>query len=78
LLLHYASLDERINSGIPAFDSLKKASIDYKIYMYGAQHAFNNDMNPARYNKRQPAHQAADHISLLKKPKPDRDAIRSL
>ena len=53
LLLHYAGLDERINSGIPAFEAaLKKASVDYKIYMYeGAQHAFNNDTNPARYNK---------------------------
>ena len=33
-------------------EALKKASIDYKMYMYeGAQHAFNNDANPARYNK---------------------------
>jgi carboxymethylenebutenolidase len=31
---------------------LKKASIDYRLYMYeGAQHAFNNDTNSARYNK---------------------------
>lgn len=53
LLLHYAGLDEGINKGIPAYEeALKKASIDYKIYMYeGAQHAFNNDANPARYNK---------------------------
>jgi carboxymethylenebutenolidase len=53
LLLHYAGLDERINSGIPAFEAaLKKASVDYKIYVYeGAQHAFNNDTNPARYNR---------------------------
>jgi carboxymethylenebutenolidase len=53
LLLHYAGLDERINSGIPAFEAaLKKASVDYKIYIYeGAQHAFNNDTNPARYNR---------------------------
>jgi len=53
LLLHYAGIDERINSGIPAFEAaLKKASVDYKIYMYeGAQHAFNNDTTPARYNK---------------------------
>jgi len=53
LLLHYAGQDERINSGIPAFEeALKKAKIDYKIYMYeGAQHAFNNDTNAARYNK---------------------------
>jgi len=53
LLLHYAGLDEGINKGIPAYEeALKKASVDYKMYMYeGAQHAFNNDTNPARYNK---------------------------
>jgi len=53
LLLHYAGIDERINKGIPAFEeALKKASINYKIYMYeGAHHAFNNDTSPARYNK---------------------------
>jgi len=53
LLLHYAGIDEAIDKGIPAYEeALKKASIDYKIYMYeGAQHAFNNDANPARYNK---------------------------
>jgi len=53
LLLHYAGLDEGINKGISAYEAdLKKASINYKMYMYeGAQHAFNNDTNPARYNK---------------------------
>jgi carboxymethylenebutenolidase len=53
LLLHYAGMDERINAGIPAFEAaLKAASVDYKLYMYeGAQHAFNNDMAPTRYNK---------------------------
>ena len=53
LLLHYAGLDEGINKGIPAYEeALKKAHVDYKLYMYeGAQHAFNNDTNPARYNK---------------------------
>jgi carboxymethylenebutenolidase len=53
LLLHYAGLDEGINKGIPEFEAaLKKASINYKLYMYeGAQHAFNNDTNTARYNK---------------------------
>ena len=53
LLLHYAGLDEGINKGIPAYvAALKKASIDYRLYMYeGAQHAFNNDTNHARYNK---------------------------
>ena len=53
LLLHYAGIDERINAGIPAFEqALKKASVNYKIYMYeGAQHAFNNDTAPTGYNK---------------------------
>jgi carboxymethylenebutenolidase len=53
LLLHYAGIDERINKGIPAYEeALKKAGIDYKMYMYeSAQHAFNNDTNPPRYNK---------------------------
>jgi len=53
LLLYYAGLDEGINKGIPAYEeALKKASIDYKMYMYeGAQHGFNTDTNPARYNK---------------------------
>jgi carboxymethylenebutenolidase len=53
LLLHYAGIDERTNKGIPAFEeALKKASINYKIYMYeGAKHAFNNDTWTDRYNK---------------------------
>jgi carboxymethylenebutenolidase len=53
LLLQYAGIDERINAGIPAFEAaLKAAGVNYKIYIYeGAQHAFNNDMAPTRYNK---------------------------
>jgi carboxymethylenebutenolidase len=53
LLLHYAGLDEGINKGIAAYEAaLKKASVDYKIYMYeGAQHGFLNDTNAERYNK---------------------------
>jgi carboxymethylenebutenolidase len=53
MLCHYAGEDQRINQGIPEFeDAMKKAGIDYQIYVYeGAQHAFNNDTNPARYNK---------------------------
>lgn len=53
MLLHYAGEDQRINSGIPAFEeALKKANVDYQIYIYeGAQHAFNNDTNESRYNK---------------------------
>lgn len=53
LLLHYASLDERINAGIPAFEAALKANNKvYELHMYeGANHAFNNDTNAARYNK---------------------------
>jgi len=53
LLLHYAANDERINKGIPEFEAaLKNAKTEYQLFMYdGAQHAFNNDSNPERYNK---------------------------
>jgi carboxymethylenebutenolidase len=53
LLLHYASLDERINAGIAAFETaLKAAGKTYELHMYeGANHAFNNNTNAARYNK---------------------------
>jgi carboxymethylenebutenolidase len=52
LLLHYASLDKRINAGIPAFEAaLKKSSIEYKMHMYeGAAHAFFNDTG-SRYHE---------------------------
>ncbi len=68
LLLHYAGLDEGIDKGIPAYEeALKKASVDYKIYMYeGAQHGFNNDTNPARYNKEAAQHAWQRTISFLK------------
>jgi carboxymethylenebutenolidase len=69
LCLHYAALDERINAGIPDYEAALKANNKpYEIYMYeGAQHAFNNDTNEARYNK-----QAADlawgrTVAFLKK-----------
>jgi carboxymethylenebutenolidase len=53
MLLHYAGNDERINAGIPAYEeALKKAGIEYTIYMYeGAGHGFNNDTGGERYNK---------------------------
>jgi len=53
LLLHYAGLDERINAGIQAYEAvLKQAGKTYEIHMYeGANHAFNNDTNAARYDK---------------------------
>ena len=53
MLLHYAGTDERINAGIPAFEeALKQASVEFQTYIYeGAEHAFNNDANKARYHK---------------------------
>jgi carboxymethylenebutenolidase len=53
LMLHYAGLDEGINKGIPDYEAaLKKAGKTYEIHMYeGANHAFNNDTNAARYKK---------------------------
>jgi carboxymethylenebutenolidase len=53
MLLQYAGNDERINQGIPEFEkALKEAKVEYQIFIYqGAEHAFNNDTNPERYNK---------------------------
>ena len=53
LLLHYAGNDERINQGIQAYEAaLKKARVDYKLFMYeGAEHGFFNDTSP-RYNEK--------------------------
>jgi carboxymethylenebutenolidase len=69
LMLHYASLDERINAGIGEFETaLKAANKPFELHMYeGANHAFNNDTNAARYNK-----EAADlawsrSVAFLKK-----------
>jgi carboxymethylenebutenolidase len=51
--LHYGSLDERVNAGIPAYEeALKKNNITYELYLYeGANHAFHNDTAPTRYNE---------------------------
>ncbi|RZL45383.1 MAG: dienelactone hydrolase family protein [Pedobacter sp.] len=53
LMLHYGSLDERINAGIPAYEAaLKENKKDYQIFIYeGVNHAFNNDTSPTRYNE---------------------------
>jgi carboxymethylenebutenolidase len=53
IMLHYASLDERINAGIAEYEAaLKAAGKSFELHMYeGANHAFNNDTNAARYNK---------------------------
>ncbi len=53
LMLQYAGNDERINAGIPAYKAaLEWAKKDFELHIYdGAQHAFNNDTNAARYDK---------------------------
>jgi carboxymethylenebutenolidase len=52
LLIHYASDDERINAGWPAYEAaLKAAGVKYEAFIYpNTQHGFNNDTTP-RYDK---------------------------
>ncbi len=51
--LHYAGLDDRIDAGIPDYETALKANnIRYELYMYeGVNHAFHNDTSSARYNE---------------------------
>ena len=51
--MHYGSLDERVNAGIPAFEeALKKNDKTYQLFMYeGVNHAFHNNTSAARYNE---------------------------
>jgi len=52
LLLHYASLDTRVNEGWPTYEAALKANNkEYTAYMYeNANHGFHNDTTP-RYDK---------------------------
>ena len=52
LLVQYASNDERINAGWPAYETaLKAAGVKYEMFMYpNTQHGFNNDTTP-RYDE---------------------------
>lgn len=52
LLLHYASLDTRVNEGWPAYEAaLKENKKEYTAYMYeNVNHGFHNDTTP-RYDK---------------------------
>ncbi len=53
LLIHDASLDERIVAGWPAFETaLKKNIVNYTHHLYeGANHGFHNDTTP-RYDEK--------------------------
>jgi carboxymethylenebutenolidase len=55
LLLHYAENDQGVNSTVPAFkEALEKNNKKFTMHTYpGTQHAFNSDVNAARYNKEQ-------------------------
>lgn len=52
LLIHYASLDKRINDGWPAYEEALKAShVSYTMHMYeNTNHGFHNDTTP-RYDE---------------------------
>jgi carboxymethylenebutenolidase len=52
LLIHYASLDERINAGWPAYEkALQENQKHYTVHMYeGTNHGFHNDTTP-RYDE---------------------------
>jgi len=52
LMLHYASNDEGVNQGIPAFEAALKANNKkYEIFTYeNTQHGFHNDTTP-RYSE---------------------------
>ena len=70
MLLNYAdpALDKRLGALVPAYeDALKAAHVDFRLYYYkGANHAFNDDTQKARYDK-QAATTAWDRtLSLFK------------
>jgi carboxymethylenebutenolidase len=52
LLLHYASEDQRVNAGWPAYEAaLKEHKVNYQAFIYEkTQHGFHNDTTP-RYDK---------------------------
>ena len=53
LLLHYASLDTRVNEGWPAYEiTLKKNKVEYSAHFYeGVNHGFHNTTTP-RYDEK--------------------------
>ena len=52
LMIHYASDDERINAGWPAYEAALKANgVRHQMYLYpNTQHGFHNDTTP-RYDE---------------------------
>ena len=64
-----ASLDERINAGMAEYEAALKANKKpYQLHMYeGANHAFNNDTNAARYDKAAATQAWGRTVSFLRK-----------
>ncbi len=65
----YGGLDERVNAGIPTItEEMQKAGKPFEKKIYpGAQHAFNNDTNPERYNPEQAKIAWADMLAFFDK-----------
>jgi carboxymethylenebutenolidase len=53
VLVHHGAEDARLVAAWPAYEAaLKAAGVTYEGHIYpGAQHGFNNDASPERYNK---------------------------
>jgi carboxymethylenebutenolidase len=53
LLIHYGSLDTRVNAGWPAYEEALKANhVRYEMHLYeGANHGFHNETTP-RYDEK--------------------------
>ncbi len=69
LLMHYASLDTRINAGVPAYEAaLKAAGKRFTIHMYeGVNHAFNNDTSTERYDAKAAGEAWARTLAFFRK-----------
>jgi carboxymethylenebutenolidase len=69
VLAHYGEKDPGVNKGIPDTEAAMKKynkTYDYKIYS-GAQHAFNNDVNPERYQAQASKEAWERTLAFLKK-----------
>jgi carboxymethylenebutenolidase len=69
IMAHYGEKDPGINKGIPDTEAAMKKynkTYDYRIYP-GAQHAFNNDTNPERYDAKAAKEAWERTMAFLKK-----------
>jgi carboxymethylenebutenolidase len=69
VMAHYGEKDAGVNKGIPETEAAMKKynkTYDYKIYS-GAQHAFNNEANPERYQAQASKEAWERTLTFLKK-----------